>query len=593
MAPSFPRESLGNAWAALRGRFRSSEAWFIGLALLVGMLAGALTGFQGLLAHSLQRWLYGIEADGRLSLQADVAAVALLALPVGGLLVGLISVWAARLKRPLIDAVEANALHGGRMSMRDNLIVASQTLLSNGSGASVGLEATYTQMGAGTGSQLGRVLRLRRMDMRILVGAGAAGAISAAFGAPLAGAFYAFEVVLGSYSPAALAPIVLASLAGAFIADQTGVQAYLLPAAAISTANAADYAVYSLLGVACGGASVGIMRLIASIETTVKRGHLPLWARPAVGGFLLIPLAMVTPQVLSSGHGALHWDLTTSQPLAWIAALLALKCLASGISLGFGFRGGLFFASLFMGSLLGILYAGLAAMIPGGPVIDPTSAAIAGMAALAAAVVGAPMTMAMLVLEGTHDFVLTSLVMGAVLVANTLVRQQFGYSFSTWRLHLRGETIKSAQDVGWVQNLRAGLMMRRGVPTAPQDLDVATFRERFPLGSGSRVILIDTEGHYAGIVQIAKMYADGVKPSSLLSEFAENPTAVLSSRADVVEVMKLFDQTQSDELAVTDESGHVLGVVSEAFVRKRYAEELDKRQREQQGERVDDLSPQE
>ncbi len=182
MAPSLPSEPLGNAWAALRGRFRSGEAWFIALALLVGLLAGALTGLQGLLAHSLQRWLYGMEADGSLSLQANVAAVALLALPVGGLLVGLISVWAARLKRPLIDAVEANALHGGRMSMRDNLIVASQTLLSNGSGASVGLEATYTQMGAGTGSQLGRVLRLRRMDMRILVGAGAAGGLRRAAG---------------------------------------------------------------------------------------------------------------------------------------------------------------------------------------------------------------------------------------------------------------------------------------------------------------------------------------------------------------------------------------------------------------------------
>lgn len=122
-------------------------------------------------------------------------------LPLGGLLVGLVSPAATRLKRPLLDAVEANALHGGRMSMRDNLIVLTQTLLSNGCGASVGLEASYTQMGAGSGSQLGRVMRLRRNDVRILVGAGAAGAIAAAFGAPLAGAFYAFEIVIGAYTP--------------------------------------------------------------------------------------------------------------------------------------------------------------------------------------------------------------------------------------------------------------------------------------------------------------------------------------------------------------------------------------------------------
>jgi len=86
------------------------------------------------------------------------------------------------------------------------------------------------------------------------------------------------------------------------------------------------------------------------------------------------------------------------------------------------------------------------------------------------------------------------------------------------------------------------------------------------------------------------MYADGVKPSSTLADIAENPSAALSFSADVVEITKMFDRTRSDELAVTNESGHVLGVLSEAFVRNRYAEELDKRQREQQGERFDDAA---
>ncbi len=121
-------------------------------------------------------------------------------------------------------------------------------------------------------------------------------------------------------------------------------------------------------------------------------------------------------------------------------------------------------------------------------------------------------------------------------------------------------------------------------------MDVATFRARFPLGWGIRVILIDADGLYAGLVQIARMYADGVKPSSTLADIAENPSAALSFSADVVEITKMFDRTRSDELAVTNESGHVLGVLSEAFVRNRYAEELDKRQREQQGERFDDAA---
>jgi len=579
---------LHSAFQGLRLRLRGSDLWFIALALVVGLLAGYLTLLQSGIARCLQGTLYGLDEGMRLSSLPSLTWTALLVLPLGGLLVGLVSLAATRLKRPLLDAVEANALHGGRMSMRDNLIVLTQTLLSNGCGASVGLEASYTQMGAGSGSQLGRVMRLRRNDVRILVGAGAAGAIAAAFGAPLAGAFYAFEIVIGAYTPAALAPVAVAALAGAFVADQAGIEAYLLPAASTIDVRAADYAIYGLLGCCCAMVGIVIMRLIASIEGTVKRSPLPLWGRPVVGGLLLIPLALASPQVLSSGHGALHLDLTTHLPLIWIGGLLTLKCLASGISLGFGFRGGLFFASLFMGTLVGALFAGLLAMATGVPVVDATSAALAGMAALAAAVVGAPMTMAMLVLEGTHDFLLTSVVMSAVLVSSTLVRQWFGYSFSTWRMHLRGETIKSARDVGWVQNLNAGRLMRKGVATAPADLDAAAFCQRFPLGSGSRVILIDSEGHYAGIVQIPRVYGDGVKPETTIGELAENRDVSLPPAADVVSVMQRFDQTQADELAVVAADGQVLGVVSEAFVRKRYAEELDKRQRELMGERVED-----
>ncbi|UEX16635.1 chloride channel protein [Stenotrophomonas sp. SI-NJAU-1] len=576
------------AFQGLRLRLRGSDLWFIALALVVGLIAGGLTLLQAGLARTLQTALYGLDEGMRLSSLPALTWTALLVLPLGGLVVGLVSLAATRLKRPLLDAVEANALHGGRMSMRDNLIVLTQTLVSNGCGASVGLEASYTQMGAGSGSQLGRVMRLRRNDVRILVGAGAAGAIAAAFGAPLAGAFYAFEIVIGAYTPAALAPVAVAALAGAFVADQAGVEAYLLPAASTIDVRAADYAIYGLLGCCCAMVGIVVMRLIASIEGTVKRSPLPLWGRPVVGGLLLIPLALASPQVLSSGHGALHLDLTTHLPLIWIGGLLTLKCLASGISLGFGFRGGLFFASLFMGTLVGTLFAGLLAMATGVPVVDATSAALAGMAALAAAVVGAPMTMAMLVLEGTHDFLLTSVVMSAVLVSSTLVRQWFGYSFSTWRMHLRGETIKSARDIGWVHNLNAGRMMRKGVATAPADLDAAAFRQRFPLGSGSRAILIDSEGHYAGIVQIPRLFGDGVKPEDVVGTFAENRDVALAASADVVSVMQRFDQTQADELAVVADDGQVLGVVSEAFVRKRYAEELDKRQREMMGERVDE-----
>jgi len=581
------RQHVRSLASLLRELFRTRDDAFLLLALLVGLLAGALSLLQGALAHALQAWWYGLPGDGdRLSALTHLDAWKLLALPLFGIPIGLISLFARARKRQLVDAVEANALHGGRMSMRDNLVVSTQTILSNGCGASVGLEAAFAQMGAGTGSQLGRVLRLRRADIRTLVGTGAAAAIAAAFGAPLAGAFYGFEIVIGAYTPSALAPVAVAVLGASWVRTAAGSPLAMLPAPADVGLEFKDYALYVLLGLVCALIGVAIMRLVTLIEQAADRTGLPVWLRPVAGGLLLIPLALATPQVLSSGHGAQHIDLTAQAPLQWLAILLAMKCLASAISLGFGFRGGLFFASLFTGSLVGAVFAGALALAFGHPPLDPTTAALVGMAALAAAVVGAPMTMAMLVLEGTHDFALTSAAIAAVLVASTVTRRVFGFSFSTWRLHLRGADIKSARDVGWIRTLTAGTMMRRGPETLPADTPVADARQRLPLGAATRVVLVDEAQRYAGIVVLADLYADRVKPQEPVYGYARNREVALAADADALAVMRQFDSSQSDELAVVDADGHVLGVLSERFVRKRYAEELERRQRELLGERT-------
>lgn len=572
----------------LRRRLRASEIWFIGLSLLVGVSAGLLTMLQSALARAIQSWCYRLPPDLRLSASTRLGMPELLMLPLGGLLLGAFGLLVRARRRPLVDAVEANALHGGRMSMRDNLVVSGQTLLSNGFGASVGLEAAYAQMGGGIGSQLGRVLRLRRNDMRTLVGAGAGAAIAAAFGAPLTGAFYAFEIVIGAYSPSALAPVAAAVLSAVFVTQWLGAPIYALVAPPGGGLLPRDYAVYVALGMVCALVGIAIMRLVTTTERMVGLTRLPSWLRPTVGGLLLIPLAMVTPQVLSAGHGALHLDMTTGVTIRFVALIFVLKAAASIFSLAFGFRGGLFFASLFLGSLLGALFSGSINVLLGFPLVNGTDASLVAMAALAAAIVGAPMTMAMLALEATHDFVLASAVMAAVLVASTLVRQVFGYSFSTWRLHLRGETIMSARDVGWVKTLSAGKMMRKGMKSLYEGTTVGDFRKLHPLGSGTRVILEDDAGRYAGIVPIASAYADNARPNAAVSTLARMTDRRLHAQDDIQAVMRAFDAAQTDELVVVDAEGNALGLLSEAFVRKRYAEELEKKQREMFGERIEE-----
>jgi CIC family chloride channel protein len=170
----------------------------------------------------------------------------------------------------------------------------------------------------------------------------------------------------------------------------------------------------------------------------------------------------------------------------------------------------------------------------------------------------------------------------ASIIASLLVRETFGYSFSTWRLHLRGETIRSAHDVGWLRTLTAGKMMRGGAPTIPADASVEEFRRRFPLGSVRRVVATDADGRYAGIVPVSAVFADSAGAGPV-GRLAFNQAQSLEPQMTIKTIMHLFDRTESDELAVVDEGGKVLGVVSEAYATRRYAEELEKARRDLTG----------
>src|SRR5437868_13936323 len=200
----------------LRAVVSAHETSLIILATIVGIIGGLAVAAMSMAVEVLHVLLFDLEMGDRLSSQYRIEPLRALLVPsLGGLVLGLAFLLLLRW-RPAreIDPIEANALHGGRMSFRGSVIVASQTIWSSGVGGSVGLEAGYTQLSSGLAASLGRGFHLRRNDQRIMVGCGAAAAIAGAFSAPLAGAFYAFELVIGGYPPAGLTPVGVAAVAG-------------------------------------------------------------------------------------------------------------------------------------------------------------------------------------------------------------------------------------------------------------------------------------------------------------------------------------------------------------------------------------------
>jgi len=572
----------------LRTQVRARESSLVLLAVVIGALAGLVVAAMGAGVDALHAVFFSVPPGQRLSTLATLNPFAAVLVPaLGGLAFGLGALTLARW-RPAreIDPIEANALHGGRMSLLGSLSVALQTVWSSGVGASVGLEAGYTQLASGIASWAGRAFRLRRRDLRILVGCGAAGAIAGAFGAPLAGAFYAFELVVGTYSVASLAPVAVAALVGYLVANIFDPVSLGIGTLYVSHVTARDLAMAGAIGLAAAGAGIAVMRGVALCETMMGWLPVPPYVRPLLGGLFVGALALATPQVLSSGHGAIHMAAMLNSPLRDVAVLFLLKALASVVSLGAGFRGGLFFASLLLGTLGGRMFADALSALWPGLSLDPQVYAIIGMGAFSVSVIGGPLTMTFIVLETTGDLWLTTAVLVAVIVSAQVTRETFGYSFATWRFHLRGESIRSAADVGWIRDLTVRRMMRPDVRTVPAHTTIARFRMVFPLGSTAHVVALDEDKNYAGMVYVAEAHSPDADESIPIRTLLHHPDTTLLPTMTVKEAVAAFDKAEAEALAVTqsDDSGRVVGLLTEAYALRRYSEQLELRRQDLVGE---------
>jgi len=571
----------------MRAFVRAHETSLVALASVVGLIGGLVVAAMSAVVELLHVVLFNLDWGERLSSQFGIDPARALLVPcLGGLLLGVAFLVLARF-RPAreIDPIEANALHGGRMSFRGSVSVALQTVWSSGVGASVGLEAGYTQLSSGLAASLGRGFHLRRADQRLMVGCGAAAAIAGAFGAPLAGAFYAFELIIGGYTPASLTPIGVASVIGYFVAQAFAPLTLGIGVNPAGVVLGRDLAIAGLLGVFAALFGITIMRGVGLCEAALSRINLWPPLRPALGGIVVGLLALQTPEVLSSGHGALHFSGIALMPLSFIATVFALKSLASIVSLGAGFRGGLFFATLFLGAMGGRLFAaGLDAVWPSLHV-DPNVYAIVGMSALSASVIGGPLTMSFIALESTGDLWLSTVVLAAVIISTQITRELFGYSFATWRMHLRGETIRSAADVGWIRDLTVRRLMRPDLIAVNADMPLAEFRGKFPPGSKTQVVAVDADGGYAGLVLVSEAHVPDLDARKSLRSILRYPRVVLHPGMNIREAIAAFDLAEAESLAVV-ESGvnRPIGILTEAHAMRRYAEESDRRRREVVGD---------
>ena len=586
--------------AAPPGRIQRIGRWLRAEPFL-SLLLAALIGFAGAycaigfreLYLAIQTAAFGTGADALIAEIGKLPAWQIVAAPTaGGLLVGLFYRFAMPGGRPqgVADVMETVAFRAGRMDWRAGLAAAFGSAASIGTGASVGREGPVIHLGASLASFIGARLALSRSQMVTLLGCGVAAAISASFNAPIAGVFFALEVVIGHYALSAFAPIVIASVTGAIIAriHFGDFPAFIIPDRAI--VSFFEFPAFLLLGLASGLAAIVFLRSVEVTREAVGKVPGPVWTKPALGGLAVGLIALAFPNVLGVGYGTTDAALRELIPFWTLVALLIAKTAATAVSLGTGFGGGVFSPSLFMGAMLG----GAFGIVAAGVFPDHASGhgvyTLVGMGAVAGCVLGAPISTTLIVFELTGDYAITVAVMVGVAVASPLTQALHGRSFFEWQLLTRGIAIKGGRERGLIDAIHVSDLMRAQFVTVPPGASMAEVREHLLHAPHGQLFVVDAADRPAGTITLADLsrHAFDTSDDDHLSagEVARPNPPVIRAGETIEKALAQMLETGEEHLGVLDGAGGggLVGVVHEVDVTLAYNRALMEARREERGE---------
>ena len=507
----------------------------------------------------------------------------------GGIMVGLLFRYFLRRNQAstVADVIAATALRSGRMSLRRGIKTAIVDCLSIGVGASVGREGPAVHLGASLGGYLAKVMHLTRSLSRTLMGCGVAAAVAASFNAPIAGALFANEVIIGHYALSAFAPIVISSVVGTMLSQVYfgGFPAFIIAEhARVSMVEIPAFAVLGLLAAVC---AIAFMHGVSAAAKVSEKIPGPTWLRPGVGGFLVGGIAIFVPHILGLGYGATDDALKEALPLAILLAAFVGKLVATIISIGFGFGGGVFSPSLFIGAMMGGVYGVAVTYLFPGISSGADIYTIVGMGAVAAAVLGAPISTTLIIFEMTSDYALTMAVMVAVVVSSVVTKQVTGHSFFTWQLARRGLDLRG----GFESALLKGMLVRDIV--APKcthigpDVSLPEIRKRLPDAPGGVIFVVDADGILLGTITLSNLVDFAFDPSidDLVAarDVARLRPPVIAITDDLERAKDVIDECGEEHIAVVDSTSSMVfhGCVHERDVITAYNRALVKTHHEE------------
>jgi CIC family chloride channel protein len=576
ITPSIPGAGLRAAWGAGSPTaparravlaLRSSTGGLAVLAVLVGAGAG--------LGAIVFRWLIKTFTQ-ILSGHSDYSAAGHAANPhvafLGPFFVLLAPVVAGLLYGPLVsrfapearghgvpEVMYAVARRGGKIAPKVAVVKSLASALCIGGGGSVGREGPIVQIGSALGSSIGGWVKVPEDRLRILVACGAAGGIAATFNAPLAGVFFAMELILLDFAAEAFGMVVLASVTASVIGRAAFGDAPFLHLPDFTVSHPQQYAAFALLGVLAGIVGVVFTRILYKIEDVcdfVWRG--PDWARPAIGGLLLGGLLLVLPEMYGVGYPVLGNGVYGVYTISFVLVLMLGKMLATSLTIGIGGSGGVFAPSLFIGAMFGSAFGQAFGHLAPGAAGPSGAYALIGMGAVFAGAARAPITAVVIMYELTGDYAIILPLMMAIALASAVSKLISRDTIYTLKLRRRGIDIAAPAPGSLLPGLTVAQATEPAPASLPGDTPLARAADLVAASRHGAVPVTGPDGTYVGTLSArtaAETLAAGRHEQTPAGELTHLPrTLTATSKLDDA-LDALVGADQGSGLPVLDATG--------------------------------------
>jgi CIC family chloride channel protein len=468
---------------------------------------------------------------------------------------------------------------------RVTFLKAMVTSLLIGSGASVGREGPIVQIGASVGSSIAQLFRLSPELRRICLASGAAAGIAATFNAPIAGTFFAVEIILMDINIGHISYIIISSIVASVLSRIFWGGFPTFSVEPFQLFHYWELGIYLLLGLVAGFIAIGFVRLIYAADGLFGRLHIAEWVKPGIGGLLLGLIALRLPYVMGVGYETVNLALAGSLGLEMAAILLFAKIVATSLCIGSGMSGGIFAPSLVLGASLGTVIGFIARQFMPDLSIDPTHYALAGMGAVVAGTTLAPITAILTIFELTYTYQIILPLMVSCIASTIIVRLFFGYSAYEMKLLKQGINIIRGHDVGILRTLRVSDFMSKEFESLHDSTSLTAIAGRIIQAPYPHFVVFNQKGGLAGVLSLSDLKEsldkfEELKDLTIAADLMTREVITVSTEDNLEKALHLFESHRVSFLPVTDwrDSSRVRGILKKDDLLQAYKERILKDQ---------------